>query len=191
MEEKKLKIRFKKLRGDAVMPSKAHATDAGFDLVATSQVFDEHGCVSYGTGIAVEIPKGYVGLLFPRSSVFKTDLSLSNCVGVIDSGYRGEVKAKFRPQLTFADRNGIGDGPGDYLGTASDDIGTQVVTFHGRDASYPDVDEGCEPFRPRCYEVGERIVQMVVMPYPEVEFEESDALSDSDRGEGGYGSSGR
>ena len=155
MEEKKLKIRFKKLREDAVMPSKAHATDAGFDLVATSRVFDEYGCVSYGTGIAVEIPKGYVGLLFPRSSVFRTDLSLSNCVGVIDSGYRGEVKAKFRQQLTFAD------------------------------------DRQGAPFGPRCYEVGERIMQMVVMPYPEVEFEESDALSDSDRGEGGYGSSGR
>lgn len=150
-----MKIRFKKLRADAVMPSKAHATDAGFDLVAVSRVFDEYGCVSYGTGIAVEIPKGHVGLLFPRSSVCKTDLSLSNCVGVIDSGYRGEVKAKFRPQLTFA-----GDRAGD-------------------------------PFGSRCYEVGERIMQMVVMPYPEVEFEESDTLSDSDRGGGGYGSSGR
>ena len=155
MEKGMLKISFKKLCKDAVMPSKAHATDAGFDLVAVSRVFDEYGCVSYGTGIAVEIPKGYVGLLFPRSSVFRTDLSLSNCMGVIDSGYRGEVKAKFRPQLTFAD---------DRLGN---------------------------PFGPRCYEVGERIMQMVVMPYPEVVFEEADALSDSDRGEGGYGSTGR
>ena len=126
------------------MPTKAHTTDAGCDLYATSKEYDECGCVVYGTGIAVEIPQGYVGFVFPRSSIARTGLALSNAVGVIDSGYRGEVMAKFRRVQIPAEE----------------------------------------------YKVGERIAQLVVMPYPEVNFEEVAELSVSDRGVGGYGSSG-
>lgn len=149
-----MKVRFKKLNENAVMPHKAHRTDAGFDLVATSRTIDENGCVSYGTGIAVEIPEGYVGLVFPRSSICKYDCSLSNAVGVIDSNYRGEISAKFRPALK---------------------ISTTIYVSH----------------EPRFYEVGERIAQLAIIPYPEVEFVESDELSDSERGTGGYGSTGK
>lgn len=78
-------VKFRKLNEYAICPVKAHATDAGFDLTATSYFVDEDGCSVYGTGLAVEIPQGYVGLLFPRSSVAKKDLLLSNAVGVIDS----------------------------------------------------------------------------------------------------------
>ena len=78
-------VKFKKLNEYAICPVKAHASDAGFDLTATSFYVDEDGCSVYGTGLAVEIPRGYVGLLFPRSSVAKKDLLLSNAVGVIDS----------------------------------------------------------------------------------------------------------
>lgn len=92
-----MKIKFVKLLETAVAPTKAHATDAGFDLTATSRTFDEHGAVVYGTGIAVEIPAGYVGLVFPRSSVSQFDLSMANAVGVIDAGYRGEITVKFKP----------------------------------------------------------------------------------------------
>ena len=89
-------VKIKKLVPGAVMPKKAHSTDAGYDLVAVSCKMDEDGNAVYGTGLAFEIPEGYVGLVFPRSSIAEKDLLLSNCVGVIDSGYRGEVMAKFK-----------------------------------------------------------------------------------------------
>lgn len=186
-----MKIKFKKLTPNAVIPTKAHPTDAGFDLVATSRVFDEYGCVAYGTGIAIEIPKGYVGFIFPRSSNAKKDILMSNSVGVIDSGYRGEITAKFKPSLLFVDKDSIGTYDDDYLGSATEDMSTQEVTFHGRSADYPDVADNCKPFPPRCYEVGERIAQLIIIPYPEIEFEEAEMLSDSDRGTGGYGSTGK
>lgn len=138
----KLNIKIKKVTSTAQLPTKAHATDAGYDLYASSCHYED-GMLHYGTGVAVEIPAGYVGLVFPRSSIANTHLTLSNSVGVIDSGYRGEIKAKFRK----------GGSKG--------------------------------------YKVGERIAQLIIMPYPEVTFEEVDELSDSDRGTGGYGSSGK
>lgn len=140
-----MKVNFKKLNEKAVVPTKAHHTDAGFDLVATSRVFDEKGNIVYGIGIAVEIPEGYAGLVFPRSSIANYDLALTNAVGLIDSGYHGEVFCKFRPTLT----------------------------------------------QPRIYNVGERIAQLVIVPYPQIEFTQVEELSDSDRGNGGFGSTGK
>lgn len=79
-------VKIKKLNKDAVIPAYAHDTDAGLDLVATSYDYKENiDCHVYGTGLAVEIPEGYVGLLFPRSSNRKTDAYMCNHVGVIDS----------------------------------------------------------------------------------------------------------
>lgn len=144
-----MQVKIKRLNDKAILPTKAHATDAGYDLYATScEISVPDRMAAYGTGIAVEIPQGYVGLVFPRSSIYKQHLSLSNSVGVIDSGYRGEIMAKF---------NLLSDGSDTYS----------------------------------VYNVGDRIAQLIIMPYPEVTFEEVDELSDSDRGEGGYGSSGR
>lgn len=140
-----MKIRFKKLHQDAQQPKKAHNTDAGFDLTATSMRVTG-SIVEYGTGIAVEIPEGYVGLVFPRSSICKKTIYLTNSVGVIDSGYRGEVMAKFR--LDEIDR-------------------PQFI-----------------------YTVGERFAQLIIMPIPSVTFQEAEELSDSERGTGGYGSTG-
>lgn len=137
-----MQVKIKRLNNKAILPTKAHATDAGYDLYASSCHYED-GMLHYGTGIAVEIPAGYVGLVFPRSSIANTHLALSNSVGVIDSGYRGEIKAKFRKGGT------------------------------------------------RGYNVGDRIAQLIIMPYPHIEFEEVQELSNSDRGEGGYGSSGR
>ena len=91
-----LSLSYKKLHPDAVVPKYAKDGDAGLDLVATNIISNTTFDVTYGTGIAMEIPKGYVGLVFPRSSIRKTDLSLTNCVGVIDSGYRGEIQATFK-----------------------------------------------------------------------------------------------
>lgn len=132
--------------------------DAGIDLTATSKYFDEHGNVVYGTNRAFEIPKGYVGLLFPRSSCSKKDLIMANCVGVIDSNYRGEVTVKFKNSfgsVRQTEDNGI-------------DFFSHLYT----------------------YEIGDRICQLIIMPYPQIEFEEVDELSYSERGLGGYGSTG-
>lgn len=93
-------IKVKKLNENAVIPSKANDTDAGLDLtcVDISTEVGEDAVVSfvYHTGLALEIPEGYVGLLFPRSSIAKKSLLMTNCVGVIDSGYRGEIMAKMK-----------------------------------------------------------------------------------------------
>lgn len=100
-----LVVKFKKLNDKAELPEYAKKGDAGLDLKATSVEFSEElECYVYGTGLAVEIPEGYVGLLFPRSSIRKYGLALTNCVGVVDSGYRGEIMATFRTQ-TYGTEN--------------------------------------------------------------------------------------
>lgn len=142
-------VNIKKLDENAVIPKYAHSTDAGMDLVATSVQYDqEYNNYIYGTGIALEIPEGYVGFIFPRSSNRKTNCYMTNHVGVIDSGYRGEV------MVTFKDRN-----------------------------DHPEM--GKEP-----YKVGDKIAQIIIMPYPNIQFAEAENLSDSDRGTGGHGSTG-
>ena len=98
-------VQFKKLSPDAITPSYAKEGDAGLDLSAiTYMINKEHNFIEYYTGLAFEIPKHHVGLLFPRSSVSKTDLRLANCVGVVDSGYRGEItfRYKFEKDTFFA-----------------------------------------------------------------------------------------
>ena len=94
-----MKVNVKKLDSNAVLPTYAKHGDAGMDLTAISKNYDEHGNVCYSTGLAFEIPNGFAGFLFPRSSNTKKDLILGNSVGVIDSGYRGEVVFKFRELL--------------------------------------------------------------------------------------------
>lgn len=143
-------VKVKRLVPGAVLPKKAHKDDAGYDLVAVSRMVDEDGAVVYGTGLAFEIPEGYVGLVFPRSSVAKKDLILSNCVGVIDAGYRGEVTAKFKLHDPLVKHD----------------------EYHW-------------------YDVGDRICQIVFMKLPDVQLVESDELGESERGTGGYGSSGK
>ena len=140
-----LNVRIKKLDPNAVIPSYSKTGDAGMDLTAVRIEYDTDGNVVYGTGLAIEIPNGYVGLLFARSSNAKKDVYLTNHVGVIDSGYRGEIMLKFRKTKE----------------------------------NYP-----------RYYEVGDRVGQIIILPYPNVEFIESEELSSTERGEGGYGSCG-
>lgn len=149
-----MKVKIKRLHKDAKI-SRAHQGDAGWDLTAVSCSIDSMGNMVYGTGLAFAIPEGYVGLIFPRSSVSKQTMSMSNCVGVIDSGYRGEVLVKFKPTLKFQ-------------------WGENVIPRH-----------------PLFYEIGDRIAQMIIIPYPEIEYEEVEELDSTERGEGGYGSTGR
>lgn len=96
-----MKVKIKKLSENAVIPSYGKPGDAGMDLTAISKEETPY-YIEYGTGISVEIPEGYVGLLFPRSSVSKTTLTLANSVGVVDSGYRGEVKLRFKNVSPFS-----------------------------------------------------------------------------------------
>ena len=153
-----MKVKIKKLVEQAVIPVYAHpGEDAGLDWTATSVKF-EHGCWVYGTGLAMEIPKGYVGLLFPRSSNRKTEAYLTNSVGVIDSGYRGEVMACYKRR--------------------DNDV------FHEHDDKF--IINSQAP-----YKVGERFAQVIIVPYPQIEFEEVDELSTTERGDGGYGSTGK
>ena len=156
-----LKVKIKKLHPDAVIPRYANPGDAGLDLTAVSRTFDADGNVVYGTGLAFEIPEGYVGLVFPRSSLSKNDIALSNAVGVVDSGYRGEVTAKFKPTNYF----------NCYC---YEDCGRVVEC----------------PRYGSIYHIGERIAQMIILPYPQIEFEEVDELSQTERADGGYGSTG-
>ena len=155
-------VKIKKLNPLAVIPSYAKDGDAGMDLVATEIIKDTPEQITYGTGISMEIPNGFVGLVFPRSSIRKTGLQLSNSVGVIDSGYRGEIQATF---------NKIFGGEGMY-----DEMKVN-------NASHTNVNDW--------YKVGDRIVQIMIIPHPDIQFEEADTLSDTERGEGGFGSTGK
>jgi dUTP pyrophosphatase len=92
-----MQLKFKPLGSGAILPTRAKVGDAGYDLTATSCTpHDDGEMITYGTNLAVQIPEGHVGLLFPRSSIIKTGLGLTNSVGVIDSGYRGEIKVVMR-----------------------------------------------------------------------------------------------
>lgn len=164
----KMKLKIKKLHKDAVIPSYAKAGDAGLDLVATSKHYDENGAVVYKVGLAFEIPKGHVGLLFPRSSISKYDLALTNSVGVIDSGYRGEVMLKYKPILSFCDSEEPQD---------SDKWGWIA---HAE----------C-PLNSDEYNIGDRVGQLIIIPIPTMVIEEVQELSETERGEGGYGSTGK
>lgn len=163
-----MKVKIKKLVENAVAPIYATEGAAGMDLTATSVHEDEYGNMVYGTGLAFEIPKGYVGLLFPRSSNSKKDLMLTNCVGVLDSDYRGEVFFKFRPM---------------YHNVKNNIVSRIVSFFTGKNT--------VTIFNFEEYEVGDRIGQIVIVKIPTIEFVESEKLSETERGKGGYGSTGK
>lgn len=144
-----MKIKIKKLNEKAQLPSSGSAYAAGYDLYAcvdTEEVkLPAHTTVMVGTGVAVAVPEGYFGGIFARSGLAaKQSLRPANCVGVVDSDYRGEVK----------------------------------VALHN------DSDQE------RRIEHGERIAQLVVIPYLSLEFEEVTELDETERGEGGFGHTG-
>jgi dUTP pyrophosphatase len=100
-----MKIKFKKFDPKAVLPSKGTSGSAGYDLVATSME-TKNGYIEFKFGLGIEVPKGYAGFIFPRSSVSNEPIILSNSVGVIDSDYRGEIMVRFKriatnPTLTY------------------------------------------------------------------------------------------
>lgn len=142
-----LNVRIKLLHPSAKTPTKADAGAAAFDLYAGDPEINggTRQFVEYDTCVAMEIPQGYVGLVFPRSSISQTGMSLANSVGVIDSSYRGSIKLRF--------------------------YGGQWASAY--------------------YQIGDRIGQIMIIPIPEVTFNVVQELSETDRGQGGFGSSGR
>lgn len=142
-----MKVKIKRLDSNAKIPTYANPGDAGMDIYATSMKFTED-YIEYGTGLSFEVPEGYVMLIFPRSSISNKDLVLTNSVGVLDSGYRGELRFRFKK-----------------------------LREHGK-------------LRMDLYNPGDKIGQIMIIPYPTIEFEEVESLSDSVRGVGGFGSSG-
>lgn len=90
-----LEVKIKKLVPEATVPAYSRAGDAGLDLTATSMV-ETKFYIEYGTGLSIAIPSGFVGLMYPRSSLSNYHLILANHVGVIDSNYRGEIKFRFK-----------------------------------------------------------------------------------------------
>jgi dUTP pyrophosphatase len=136
-----MEVRIKKTNSTAIIPSYAKNGDAGLDLSCIS-IRTGDGFIEYDTGIALEINEGFVGLLYPRSSISKYDLILTNSVGVIDSGFRGSVKFRFKQ------------------------TGNKI------------------------YQLGDKIGQLIIMPYPLIQLKEVDELSNTERGTGGFGHSG-
>ena len=168
-----MKVKIRKTHPEAVIPRYAKAGDAGMDLVAVTKESDDKNHVTvYGTGLEVEIPEGHVGLIFPRSSVYKTINRQSNCVGVIDSGYRGELKVthELSTQAVQALQSL-------KLASAIDDVIAQL--------ELADIVEDMNT-----YKVGDRVAQLVIIPYPQIEFEEVEELSSTSRGDNGFGSTG-
>lgn len=179
-----MEVKIKKLCETAVIPSYAMPGDAGMDLVATSRVFDKYGNVEYGTGLAMEIPEGYVGLIFARSSISKQDLSLANAVGVIDSGYRGEIKFKFKPTLAYMTFGVATNSKGIDEDSDSSDS-SDSFDFVGIAGG---IEKDCVDAS--IYNVGDRIGQIIIMPYPTISFLEVDELSSTERADGGFGHTG-
>ena len=124
-----MQVKIKKLHPKAVIPNYSKPGDAGMDLVITSIIKENTLDVSYGFGIAVEIPEGHVGLLFPRSSVSKTSLVLANHVGVVDSGYRGEIRFRFKDNSSKTD----------VATSSSVTLLTQTVTINPGNYNYNDL----------------------------------------------------
>ena len=143
-----LKVKIKKLVKHAIIPQYSKPGDAGMDLVAIDNGYKDtdYDFVEYDTGIALEIPDGYMGLIFPRSSISKTPHSLCNAIGLVDSKYRASIKLRFR---------------------------TKEEKEHLE------------------YQFGDKIGQLVILPYPTVTFIEVNELSKTERGEGGFGSTGK
>lgn len=162
-----MQVKFKKLNKKAVMPTKAHPTDAGFDMVAVTKIVTDK-YIEFDTGIATAIPEGHVGLIFANSRVSKYDLDLANAVGIIDSHYRSSIR--FRYKHTAHPQTAI--------------LAHKTKYFN----LVKDIEPVPIPFDPKEFNVGDVIGQLIIIPIPDVEFVEVDELDETDRGEGGFGS---
>lgn len=175
-----MEVKIKKLHENSVIPTYAKNGDVGMDLTAVSLDIDrETGIMTYDTGLAFEIPNGYFGMVALRSSVYKYNLDLTNKIGIIDSGYRSSVKFKFELSLPFID-------------FAYDDVTFDDLLKKGEALYYPEEYNAHwkVPHSAPVYKIGDRVGQLIILPYPSIEFIEVDTLTESERGENGYGHTG-
>lgn len=164
-----MKVKIKKLHPHAKIPTYSKNGDAGMDLTAISKIIGEDAIIEYGTGLSIEIPEGHVGLIFPRSSICNKDMILTNHVGVIDSGFRGEIKLKFAINFEFWD-----------FAESENQVYKRAEDEHFKIYTEANI-----------YNEGDRIGQIIILPYPIIQFEETDELSETERGTGGYGHTGK
>lgn len=136
-------VKIRKVHPDAVIPFRAHAIDAGMDVTAISMEMTED-YVEYDTGLQFQLPEGYAMLIFPRSSNSKKDLLLCNSVGILDAGYTGNLKLRFK------------------------------LTTEG--------------YTEKIYNPGDKVGQIMIIPYPEINFIETEVFNETERGDGGFGS---
>ena len=136
-------VKIRKVHPDAIIPFRAHATDAGMDVTAISMEMTED-YVEYDTGLQFQLPEGYAMLIFPRSSNSKKDLLLCNSVGILDAGYTGNLKLRFK------------------------------LTTEG--------------YTEKIYNPGDKVGQIMIIPYPEINFIETEVFNETERGDGGFGS---
>lgn len=165
-------IGFKRLSEDAVIPTKAHPSDSGFDLVASADVIIEPGeTIVVPTGIAVQLPKGFEATVRPRSGVTsKTKLRVQ--LGTIDNGYSGEI--------------------GVIVDNIAEDAYGNVMQYltHIDGFDYRQSETGLYPNDTYLIRKGDRIAQLVITRLPDVEANEVFDVGESDRGANGFGSSG-
>lgn len=162
-------IKIKKVDERAKLPTRGSNSAAGYDLYALDSVTIEGGQTAFiDTGLSIEIPEGYFGAIYARSGLAcKHNLRPANCVGIIDSDYRGNIKVALHN-----DRESV-------------KVAKQFVSGNAFISRVVLDDDA--PFR---IEAGDRIAQLVVQKFEEINFIESDELADSERGEGGFGSTG-
>ena len=186
-----LDIKFKKLDERAVIPSYAHDGDVGMDMTAIDVEYDkDNDLYIYHTGLAFESPKHYGQFLFPRSSNRKTDAYLCNSVGIADSAiYRGEILFCYKNRESihsFANMQAMNM----FLGLIGTDKYSLTDIKQYTQEIKEDIYKRAENLEFAPYKVGDRIGQMVFMSYPNVNLILVEELSDSERGENGFGSTG-
>ena len=182
----KLEVFFKKLDKRAVVPTYAHDGDVGMDMTAIDVEYDKDGdFYIYHTGLAFESPKHYGILMFPRSSNRKTDAYLCNHVGVADSAiYRGEILFCFKNRTSLR-QVALESRMISFWNAIENGKSVEEAT---KESTKAWLDAFKDPLLFAPYKVGDRIGQMVVMPYPNVKLIEKKRLSETERGEKGFDS---
>lgn len=183
-------VLFKQLDDRAIIPTYAHNGDVGMDMTAIDVTYDDENDVYvYHTGLALESEHGYGTFLFPRSSNRRTDAYLCNHVGIADSAlYRGEIMFMYKNRASLREIATL-----EMVHTYFNEV--MMNSKRNKDAmklakqSYENVINNPMNYAP--YKVGERIGQMVVLPYPYVTSIMAETLSDTERGEDGFGSTGK
>lgn len=184
-----LEVKFKKLNEKAIIPSYAHDGDVGMDLTAISVEYDaDNDLYIYHTGLAFESDYHYGMFLFPRSSNRKTDAYLCNHVGIADSAiYRGEIMLCFKNRTSLR-QIALESRTIAFFNAIEDGKSVEEATKESVDAWF-EAFKNPMLFAP--YKEGDRVAQMVVLPYPDVKLKEVENLTETDRGSGGFGSTGK